>query len=138
MSQVRTRKRGKTYSYIFEAGKTNDGKRKVLEKGGFETQKEAYNAGVTAYTDWLHGNIGITSEKITLNDFMSHWLEKVVSLNVKVTSLQTYNSFFIKNIAPYFKNKTVQELTPAETDKFMRELTEKGLSKKPCLPYIYF
>ena len=41
MAQVRTRKRGKTFSYIFEAG-------------------------VAAYNDYLHGNIGITSEKITL------------------------------------------------------------------------
>ena len=29
---VRTRKRGKTDSYIFEAGKTDDGMRKVVEK----------------------------------------------------------------------------------------------------------
>ena len=35
MSQVRLRKRGKTFSYIFEAGNV-DGKRKVVEKGGFE------------------------------------------------------------------------------------------------------
>ena len=32
MSQVRTRKRGKIFSYIFEAGKTNDGCLKVVEK----------------------------------------------------------------------------------------------------------
>lgn len=56
MSQVRTRKRGKTFSYIFEAGKIN-GRRKVVEKGGFSTQKAAYKAGVEAYTDWLHGAI---------------------------------------------------------------------------------
>ena len=48
MAQVRIRKRGKTWSYIFEAGKI-DGKRKVLEKGGFETKDAAYN-------DFLHGN----------------------------------------------------------------------------------
>ena len=33
MSQGRTRKRGKTFSYIFEAVKKPDGKRKVVEKG---------------------------------------------------------------------------------------------------------
>ena len=32
MVQVRVHKRGKTFSYIFEAGKV-DGKRKVVEKG---------------------------------------------------------------------------------------------------------
>lgn len=41
MAGVRTRKRGKTWSYIFEAGKKLDGRRKVVEKGGFATKKEA-------------------------------------------------------------------------------------------------
>ena len=39
MAQVRVRKRGKTFSYIFEAGKKADSKRKVFEKGGFATEK---------------------------------------------------------------------------------------------------
>ena len=96
MSQVRTRKRGKTFSYIFEADKKPDGKRKVVEKGGFATKKAAYDAGVAAYTDWKHGNIGITSENISVKDFMQNWLDNVVELNVKANSLQTYN-FFTKN-----------------------------------------
>ena len=32
MAGIRTRKRGKTWSYSFEAGKTETGKRKVIEK----------------------------------------------------------------------------------------------------------
>ena len=48
MSQVRTRKRGNIYSYIFETGKATDAKKKVVEKGGFGTQKDEYNAGVTS------------------------------------------------------------------------------------------
>ena len=47
MATVLTRKRGKTYSYIFEAGKKADGKRKVVEKG-------------------------IVSENIPLKDFMKN------------------------------------------------------------------
>ena len=38
MTRIRVRKRGKTFSYIFEAGKTLEGKRKVVEKGGFSTK----------------------------------------------------------------------------------------------------
>ena len=73
----RTRKRGKTFSYIFEAGKIN-GRRKVVEKGGFATKSAALKAGMEAYVDWLHGNIGITSESITLKDFMTKWLDEIV------------------------------------------------------------
>ena len=88
--KVRTRKRGKTWSYIFEAEQVN-GKRKVVEKGGFATEKDAYNTGVEKYTDFIHGNIGITSESITLKDFMTNWLENVVAVNVKANFFRRIN-----------------------------------------------
>ena len=67
----------------FEAGKI-DGRRKVVEK----------------YNDYLHGNIGITSESITLKNFMTAWLENVVALNVKASSMQTYRTLFKTRIVP--------------------------------------
>lgn len=133
MSQVRTRKRGKTYSYIFEAGKKDDGKRKVVEKGGYATQKEAYNAGVAAYTNWLHGDIGITSEKITLKDFMMNWLKNVVPLNVKASTLQMYIYRFETYIKPYMGEEEVQNINPAKIDKFLRELTKQNFSRNTLL-----
>lgn len=128
-AQVRTRKRGKTWSYIFEAGRKDDGKRKVVEKGGFDSKQAAYDAGVSAYTDWKHGNIGITSEKITVKDFITNWLENVVALNVKPTSLQTYQSLIKKHIITTLGDKTIQDLTPAILDKWLRDLLKAGYSK---------
>lgn len=128
MAQVRTRKRGKTFSYIFEAGKV-DGRRKVVEKGGFATKAQAYKAGVAAYNDYLHGNIGITSEKITLKDFMSAWLDNVVSTNVKASSLQSYQSRFKNQILPHLGEVKLQDLTPAMLDAWIRKLLQDGLSK---------
>ncbi len=52
MAQVRTRKRGKTWSFIFEAGIVN-GKRKVIEKGGYPTKDAAYNAVIEKYTRFM-------------------------------------------------------------------------------------
>ena len=127
MAQVRVRKRGKTFSYVFEAGKVNS-KRKVVEKGGFPTKAEAYKAGVAAYNDFLHGNIGITSESITLADFMTNWLANVVALNVKPTSMQNYQSILKKQVIPYLGEVKVQELTPAILDKWIRGLQKAGLS----------
>ena len=129
MAQVRTRKRGKTFSYIFEAGKTADGKRKVVEKGGFATKAEAYKAGVATYNDYLHGNIGITSEKITLKDFMTAWLNNFVKSNVKPLSMQKYQSLCKNQILPYLGEVKVQELMPAMLDEWIRKLLQKGLSK---------
>lgn len=127
MAQVRVRKRGKTFSYIFEAGKV-DGRRKVVEKGGYATKDAAYKAGVAAFNDFMHGNIGITSESITLKDFMTAWLENVVALNVKPTSMQTYRTLFNNHIAPQLGAISIQKLTPATLDKWVRGLQKVGLS----------
>ena len=129
MSQVRTRKRGKTFSYIFEAGKKPDGKRKVVEKGGFPTKKDAYNAGVSAYNDWKHGNIGITSENISVKDFMQNWLDNVTALNVKANTLQKYFFIFKKHILPKLGGLPVKELTPAKLDAWLRELQKSGYAR---------
>ena len=99
MAKVRTRKRGKTYSYIFEAGQ-QDGKRKVVEKGGFPTKKEAYEAGVAAFTDWKHGNIGVTSEKVLVKNFANLWLENVAKLNVRESTYYVYGRIISQNIIP--------------------------------------
>ena len=65
---------------------------------------------MAAYNDYLHGNIGITSEKITLKDFMTAWLDNVVALNVKPSSMQTYRFSFTKRICPYLGDVKVQRL----------------------------
>ena len=127
MAQVRTRKRGKTWSYIFEAGQVN-GKRKVVEKGGFPTKDAAYKAGVEKYTDYLHGNIGITSESITLKDFMTQWLNEVVALDVRARSMQTYQTLFDRQICPYLGEVKIQELAPAILDAWIRNLQKTGLA----------
>ena len=128
MAQVRIRKRGKTFSFIFEAGKV-DGKRKVVEKGGFPTKDAAYKAGVEAYNDYLHGNIGITSEKVTLREFIESWLKNVASVNVRATTMQGYSSYAKKQILPTLGDYAVQDLTPAILDKWIRQLQQRGYSK---------
>ena len=136
VAQVRTRKRGKTFSYIFEAGKTADGKRKVVEKGGFPTKDTAYKAGVAAYNDYLHGNIGITSEKITLKDFMTAWLDNEVALRAKPTTVQTYQSHLKNHILPHLGEVKVQELSPARLDAWIKKLLRGGLAQN-TLSVIY-
>ena len=82
-----------------------------------------------AYADFLHGNIGIVSESVTLKDFMSQWLNEVVSANVKPTSMQTYQSHFKRQIAPYLGEIKVQELKPVTLDEWLRKLLQSGLSR---------
>lgn len=129
MAQVRTRKRGKTYSYSFEIGQI-DGKRKRVEKGGFLSKEDAYNAGVAAFADWKHGNIGIISEDITLEDFIDNWLEGVCAMNVRPSTLSSYRTMIKYHITPKIGSVKLQDLNPAILDRWMRKLASEGLAYK--------
>lgn len=58
LSKVRTRKRGNSYSYIFEAGKKEDGKRKVIEHGGFSSRMMPITL---AFQHTMIGNTGTSA-----------------------------------------------------------------------------
>ena len=127
MAKVRVRKRGKTYSYIFEAGRIN-GKRKVIEKGGFPSSDTAYTAGVEAYTDWKHGNIGITSERITLSDFAELWFSRKEK-DIRDSSYENYGSIIKTKITAFLGSYILQDLTPAIVESWVQQLYTRGYSK---------
>ena len=127
---IRTRKRGKTYSYSFDAGRNPmTGKRKAIEKGGFATEQEAYDAGAAAYADWKSGNMGITSERVKLCDYLAAWLENVMRPNVSRGTHYDYESVIRVRINPILGDIYVQDLRPRDVDAWMKRLAEKGLSK---------
>ena len=74
MAGIRTRKRGKSWYFAFEA-KTLNGQRKVIEKGDFKTEREATNADIKELANYKCGNIALVSKKITLEEFLKGWLE---------------------------------------------------------------
>lgn len=135
MAKVRIRKRGKTYSYIFEAGKTLAGKRKVIEKGGFATEDEAYDAGVDAYADWKHGNIGIISDKVAFEVFAKNWLENFAKLNISAQTFHNYACWLNLRIIPTLGKYAIQDITPVLLEKFIQHLVQEGLSKGTITRY---
>ena len=125
-SKIRIRKRGDTYSYSFDISKHP---RRMKEKGGFSTEDEAFDAGVQAYADWKNGNIGVTSERVTLKDYLASWLENVARPNVKRTTYSSYQSAIKKRIVPYLGDQIIQELRPRHVDEWLKTLAKKGMSR---------
>ena len=128
MSKIRIRKRGKTFSYSFDISKNP---RRMKEKGGFATEDDAFDAGVKAYTDWKSGNIGITSERVKLRDYLASWLENVVRPNVKRTTFKSYHNAIGSRITPQIGDGDIylQELRPRDIDLWVNELAHAGLSQ---------
>lgn len=124
-TKIRTRKRGNTYSYSFDISKHP---RRMKEKGGFATEDEAFDAGIQAYAAWKNGNIGITSEKVKLRDYLASWLENVVRPNVKRMTYIDYTSTVTSRIVPYLGEVYVQELRPRDVDAWLMQLARAGMS----------
>lgn len=130
MSKIRTRKRGKTYSYSFEIGNDPEtGKRKMKEKGGFATAKEAYDAGTAAYTSWKHGNIGIVSTKIKFGEFFALWY-KLKAETVRTNTKLMYDRIYRNYLKPYIGNKYMQDITPFDMDVMMNKLVGRGYAQR--------
>ena len=123
---IRTRQRGSKWYYSFDAGEV-DGKRKQVSRGGFATEQEALEAGMEAYTSWRHGNISITSERISVKDYLAKWLEEVMRPQVKRSTYSAYSAS-CKRIAPLIGRKMLQDLRPRDIDTMLRTLAAGGLS----------
>ena len=124
-SKIRIRKRGKTYSYSFDISKHP---RRMKEKGGFATEHEAFDAGVQAYADWKNGNIGVTSERVTLKDYLASWLKNVARPNIKRTTYTNYQHAVEHHIVPHLGDIPIQELRPRQVDEWLKNLAKKGLA----------
>lgn len=129
MAGIRTRRRGNTYSYIFEAGRDEDGRRKVIEKGGFKSETEAMDAGMDAYISWKHGDIGITSEKISLTDFIRQYVE-IKKEDFSYGYMRNIVSHANNNIIPYLGNMQVQDINSLTISKWLSLLVKKKLAKQ--------
>ena len=128
MNKIRVRKRGSTFYFSFEAGRKPDGKRRTIEKGGFPDQQSAYDAGIKAYTDWKHGEVGITSERINIADYLSVYLN-IREPELRAASSETYGSIALL-INKYIGGIILQELRPRDVDSMFRKMAAAGKSKK--------
>ncbi len=128
MAKVRTRKRGKTFSYIFEAGRTAAGKRRVIEKGGFPSKESAYEAGIQAFTDFKHGGIGVKKNRPTLAEFSQVWLSHIRA-EVREGTANGYRVAVENHILPILGSMEIQDIRPAHIEKLMLALRDSGLSK---------
>ena len=135
IKKIRTRKRGNSYSYIFEAGKKPDGKRNVVEKGGFDTEEKAYNAGIEALNAYLHGDIASSSGRIPFTDYMEQWLEKVHKSSVAPHVYDMQIGYYNTRIAPAFQGIYLQDIKPAHIDAWLRGLVKDGLAENSIKGY---
>ncbi|QEZ67754.1 site-specific integrase [Paraclostridium bifermentans] len=123
------RKRGNTYSYYFDIGKNENGKRRRKEKGGFKTKSEAESALRLAIYQFENGNKIVDESNISVAQYMNFWYEKYVLLNTRFRTQERYEAIIRIHINPYLGHYKLKNITSAILQEFFDNAYKNGYSK---------
>lgn len=128
MGQLRTRKRGSTWQYSFEAAKV-DGKRKSISKGGFRTKADALAAGTKAMNEYNESGQAFTPSEISVADYLDYWFDNYCKMNLKYNTQLGYIQIIEKHLKPQFGSYRLKALTAASVQEYVNKLKMQGLAK---------
>ena len=129
MGNVTIQKRGKYYQYKFEVAKV-DGKRKFINKSGFDTKEEAIKAGNIAFTEYLNMGLVFKEKEISFSDYLDYWYENYCEVNLKYNTRRTYKTIMDKYLKPELGKYRLTALTSVKLNSFIVELCNKYNFKK--------
>lgn len=123
-----TRKRGKTWSYYFDAAVVG-GKRKKIEKGGFRTKKDAEAALTKALSEYNRAGTVFEPSNISVGDYLNEWIEQYVKSNLTTNTLDNYTQLIQTHIAPYIGSYRLSTIQTSTIQALINDLKEKGYSR---------
>ncbi len=129
MGNVTIQKRGKYYQYKFEVAKV-DGKRKFINKSGFDTKDEAIKAGNIAYTEYLNTGLVFKEKEISFSDYLDYWYDNYCEANLKYNTRRTYKTIMDNYLKPELGKYRLSYLTSVKLNSFIVELCNKYNFKK--------
>jgi integrase len=121
------RKRGNTWTAIYDEGEDENGKRVQRWKGGFPTRTAA-SKFLTDQLSKLDDGSYVQPTKVTLRAFVEEeWLLAIAG-TVRPLTLTQYRSIMKGRILPRLGHLRLQALTGGHINALYRELEEAGLS----------
>jgi integrase len=115
------------YKVFFDYGMIN-GERKRPSKT-FETLKEAEKALTEFNYNKQRNLLVVTTNKMTLTEFMEFWMDNYVKHKCEETTRYGYNNIIRNHIIPCIGNLELQKLQPLHVQKYYKHLLDdKGLS----------
>lgn len=132
-SKVLTRQRSSgKWLYRFETASVN-GKRKWISKGGFDTQSEAYDAGVEAYNQYKNTGKTFTPSDMSVADYLDYWIAQYCKVNLKKTTVENYEKKIRLYIKPALGSYYLKDIDTAVLQSFINNMFNKGFSRNTLL-----
>lgn len=128
MSDINVRKRGQKWQYQFEAAKV-EGKRKQITKSGFNTKKEALDAGVKALAEYNNSGIHFIPSELSLSDYLDLWMNQYCKLNLLNTTYDNYEKKIRLHIKPHLGIYKLSSLTSSVLQNFINLKFNEGYSR---------
>lgn len=132
MGQLRTRKRGSTWQYSFEAARV-EGKRKSIIKGGFRTKEEAIKAGTKAMNEYNNSGQVFTPSDLSIADYLDYWFHNYCEMNLKYNTQLGYLRIIDTHLKPQFGHYKLKSLNTAAIQEYINKLKINGLAKASVL-----
>lgn len=132
MGQLRTRKRGKTWEYSFEAAKVGD-KRKSVSKGGFRTKADAIAAGTQAMNKYNNTGMAFTPSEISVADYLDYWFDNYCKINLKYNTQLGYLNIIENHLKPHFGSYKLNAVTGGSVQQYINQLKINGLAKSSAV-----
>ncbi len=128
MSEINVRKRGKKWQYQFEAAKV-EGKRKQITKSGFNTKKEALDAGVKALAEYNNSGLHFEPSEISVADYLDYWYKNYVELNLRTNTIINYTRIIENYLKPNLGKYKLKSLTPNILQDYINKKYINGIGK---------
>lgn len=128
MGQLRTRKRGSSWQYSFEAARVN-GQRKSIVKSGFRTKEEAIKAGTQAMNEYNNSGQSFVPSELSVADYLDYWFDNYCKMNLKYNTQLGYIKIIESHIKPRFGQYKLKAVTTAAIQEHINQLKIQGLSR---------
>jgi integrase len=121
------RKRGSTWTVVYDEGYNEHGKRRQRSKGGFHTRREA-QAFLSDTLSRLGDGSYAAPSKTTLAEYLTtEWLP-AVEATLRPTSFRNYSGTVRRHVVPRIGQVRLQALSGGHLNGLYRELEQAGLS----------
>ncbi|MEW6155753.1 MAG: site-specific integrase [Actinomycetota bacterium] len=126
------RKRGTSWSIVFDAGRDPDtGRRRQRWQGGFRTKREA-EAELNRQLHQVEQGADAFPSNITLADFAVRWLEHQES-RLRPLTHDRYKRLMEREILPLLGSVRLSKLRPAHVQQLLDRMTKKGAAPRTVL-----